>query len=116
MEESAGQLLLQADTDFDAFGEAGFFVLPAEGADDVDDLVLVPQAQLLDPGVQVFKAVLDGRVVEAAPFVVVGVEHIQDGVGIAVAEVRRIGSDERAQRADVVLHRQHLQKVCVILP
>jgi len=42
----------QSDADFDAFLEAGFFVVTAEGADRVDDLVIksVELRQLLSRG------------------------------------------------------------------
>lgn len=78
----------QEDANLDTFGEAGFLVMPAQCGDCVDDVVQLTErlaSQLLIEG---FKVRFDLWSVQAVVLAVVGVQHLQDRVGIAVTVVR----------------------------
>ena len=66
-------------------------MFPAEGTDDIDDLVHVAQMQFLHLGIQFVKVQLDGFGVKMVEFAVVTKEHTQNRLSIAIAEVRRMG-------------------------
>jgi len=55
----------QSDADFDAFLEAGFFVVTAEGADRVDDLVHFPEGLAIHGCIEVIEVLPDDLVIKS---------------------------------------------------
>ena len=75
------QFLCQSDTDLHAVDEAGAFVVTAEGADWIHDLIHLPERHAIHQLVQLMEVLLDLAIIHQVDFVVGFVEHIQNGLG-----------------------------------
>ena len=81
----------QSDADFDAFLEAGFFVVTAEGTDRVDDLVHFPEGFAVHGYVEIIEVLPDDLVIESIELRVDIEQHLQQGFRVAILVVRRVG-------------------------
>ena len=80
--------LCQTHSNLNAFNEARLFVLSAEGANCIDDLIDLVQWLPVHEPVELLEVGFDGCVIEAAGFVIGIEQHLQDSlriVGIVAA-------------------------------
>ena len=67
---------------FHPLHESGLLVFPAEGTDSIDDPIHFPEGHTVHPLVQILKGCLHRISVGVVAFMVIGEEHLQDGIGI----------------------------------
>ena len=75
------ELLCQPDADLHTVDEAGAFVVTAEGADRIDDLIHLPERHAVHQLIQLMEIPLDFVIVHQIDFVVSFVKHGEDGLG-----------------------------------
>lgn len=75
------QFFCQPHSDLHAVDEAGAFMVTAEGADWIHDLIHLPEWHAIHQLVQFMEVLLDLVIVHQIDFVVGFVEHIQNGLG-----------------------------------
>lgn len=83
--------LSQSDADFDTFLEAVFFVVTAEVADRVDNLIHFPEGFSVHGCVEVIEILPDDLIIESIELCVDIEQHLQQGFRIAILVVRRVG-------------------------
>ena len=71
----------QPHPDLHAVDKAGAFVVTAEGADWIHDLIHLPERHAVHQLVQLVEILLDLVIIHQVDFVVGFVEHIQNGLG-----------------------------------
>ena len=81
------ELLCQTYPDLHAVDAAGAFVVTAEGADWIHDLIHLPEWHAIHQLVQLMEVLLDLVIVHQIDFVVGFVEHIQNGLGRLILEL-----------------------------
>ena len=74
------QFLCQPDADLHTVDEAGAFVVAAEGADWIYDLIHLPERHTVHQFVQLMEILLDLFIIHQVDFIVGFIEHIQDGL------------------------------------
>ena len=75
------QFLCQPYPNLHTVDEAGAFVVTAEGADRIYDLIHLPQRHAVHQLVQLVEILLDLVIVHQIDFIIGFVEHIQNGLG-----------------------------------
>ena len=74
------ELLCQPDADLNAVNETRAFVVAAEGADWIYDLIHLPERHTVHQFVQLMEILLDLFIIHQLDFIVGFVEHIQNGL------------------------------------
>ena len=75
------QFLCQSDTDLYTVDKAGAFVVTAEGADWIDNLIHLPERHAIHQLIQFMEILLDLVIIHQVDFIVGFVEHSEDGLG-----------------------------------
>jgi len=86
--------------------ESGLLVIPAQGTNGIHDPIHLPEGHTVHPLVQILKGCLHGIRVGVVAFVVIGEEHLQDGIGIA-AVIGRVLCHMAFQYLHILIHPLH---------
>ena len=79
--------MVQSIANLNSFGETSLLMLPAEGADHINDPIHLTEGHSVHLLVQIDKGIFDLSVVQPVAFAVSVVQHIQDRVAVAVTVV-----------------------------
>lgn len=81
-------------------------MFPAEGTDGIDDLIHLSEGHTMHPLVQILKSSLHRIGVGVIALMVIGKEHLQDGVGI-IAEAGQVLRHMAFKGFDILIHPQN---------
>ena len=65
-------------------------MLPAEGADHINDPIHLPEGHTMHLLVQIGKGCFDLSIIQSVAFAVSVVQHIQDGMAVTIAIIGRM--------------------------
>ena len=91
---------------FHTLHKSRLFMLPAKSTDSIHNPIHLPEGHTVHPLVQVLKCCLHRISVGVVAFMVIGEEHLQDGIGVT-AVVGWVLGYISFQGFDVLIHSRH---------